>query len=138
MRGLANVFSDLWGGPTSVFPAARRASFSGVTCTSPPALPDRYDTVITSDGAGRGGAATIPCMANVKGLDPWPRAYSDDTPARHISYLEEIRRAGNAVRVLRKHGKDTGAARLRFKWACRRFEKLLAEEEAARNNPTLF
>lgn len=92
----------------------------------------------TSPGAGPGEAAIMQGMTNIKGLEPWPRAYSDDIPARHISYLEEIRRAGNAVRVLRRQGKDTGAARLRFRWACKRFDELLEREAWEQDNPMLF
>lgn len=77
-------------------------------------------------------------MVNVKGLDPIPRNYSDDIPRHHVPYLEEIRRAGNAVRILRRHGKSTAAASLRFREACERFEAVVSRETWERDNPTLF
>ena len=77
-------------------------------------------------------------MTNTKGLEPFPRSYSDEIPRHHIAYLEDIRRAGNAVRVLRRHGKNTTAAQLRFKQACERFEALVSRETWDRDNPGLF
>lgn len=77
-------------------------------------------------------------MSNVKGLEPFPRNYSDEIPRHHIPYLEEIRRAGNAVRVLRRHGKASDAAAYRFRLACERFDELCSREAFERDNPPLF
>ena len=77
-------------------------------------------------------------MANTKGLDPFPRNYGDDVPRDDIPYLEEIRRAANAVRVLRRRGRPAGAAEIRFRQACEALDKKHHHEDALRMNPTLF
>lgn len=77
-------------------------------------------------------------MPNVKGLDSFPRSYSDEIPRHHIPYLEDIRRAGNAVRALRRRGLPHASAQLRFTEACQRFDALVSRETAARDNPALF
>lgn len=77
-------------------------------------------------------------MTNIKGLDRIPRGYSPEIPRHHVQYLEDIRRAGNAVRALRNLGKDTSAARFRMKEACERFDAMVSRETWERENPTLF
>lgn len=80
----------------------------------------------------------IPCMTNIKGLDPIPRGYHPDVAAEHIPFLEDIRRASNAVRVLRRRGLPHATAELRLQQACDRYSERIAQEEHERSNPPLF
>lgn len=77
-------------------------------------------------------------MTNVKGLDPFPRSYGEHVPASHVPYLEDIRRASNAVRALRRRGRPAGSAEFRASEAAKRYREFLDQEAHERDNPTLF
>lgn len=77
-------------------------------------------------------------MVNIQGLDPMPRNYHPDIAREHIPYLEDIRRTGNAVRVLRRRGLPYASAQYRFEQACQRYADCIEREEHERKNPRLF
>lgn len=77
-------------------------------------------------------------MANIRGLDPFPRSDFEGVPRSQRAALEDIRRAGNAVRWARKHGKPTAPFDYAFKCACERLEQIIERDEQAQRNPRLF
>lgn len=77
-------------------------------------------------------------MTNIKGLDPIRREWPDELPLDERQVLEEIRRAGNAVRSLRRRGQPDSAARRRFAEACQTLEDLHEEKRQRWLQPTLF
>lgn len=77
-------------------------------------------------------------MANIRGLDPFPRLDYADVPTSQRAALEDVRRAGNAVRWARRNGKNTSSFDYAFKRACERLEQIIQADEHAYQNPGLF
>lgn len=77
-------------------------------------------------------------MTSTRGLDPFPRNEHPDLPVRQRAALEEVRRAGNAVRWARRNGKPVQSFQYAFTRACQGLEEIVQAEEDARNNPPLF
>jgi len=77
-------------------------------------------------------------MPNPRGLDPFPRSYDDSLPASHVPYLEDIRRAANAVRALRRRGRPAGSAEFRSAQAAKAYRDFLDREQAEIDTPTLW
>lgn len=77
-------------------------------------------------------------MTNIKGLDPFPRLDYAAVPPSQRAALEDIRRAGNAVRWARRNGRPVAAFQLTFRRACDRLDRIVEQEEHDRSNPGLF
>lgn len=77
-------------------------------------------------------------MVNPRGLDPFPRSYDAAVPPSHVPYLEDIRRASNAVRALRRRGLPAGSAEYRASVAAKRYREMLDREAFEAENPPLF
>lgn len=77
-------------------------------------------------------------MASIKGSEPFPREWDDGIPHDERSHLENIRRASNAVRVLRRRGKPHSAAQFRLEEALKDYRALLDHKQLVHDNPGLF
>lgn len=77
-------------------------------------------------------------MTSTQGLDPFPRQWDDRIPNDERPHLEDIRRASNAVRVLRRRGRPHQSAQYRLEVALKDYRALLDRKEHALNNPGLF
>lgn len=77
-------------------------------------------------------------MPNIRGLEPFPRNYSDDIPRDEVPFLEDIRRASNAVRVLRRRGLPAQAAQFRAQKASEAYRQHLDRKQQDYMNPGLF
>lgn len=77
-------------------------------------------------------------MTNPKGLDAIQRNYHESIPREDIPFLEDIRRAANAVRILRRLGRPTSSAQYAFERASSAYHLYLEQQEHDYMNPGLF
>lgn len=77
-------------------------------------------------------------MTSIKGLDPIPRAWDDRIPSDERPYLEDIRRASNAVRVLRRRGRPHASAQFRLEAALAAYKAMQEQKDHDHMNPGLF
>lgn len=77
-------------------------------------------------------------MTSSEGVHPVQWTYDPSIPREDIPFLEDIRRAGNAVRVLRRNGRPTSSAEYRLRQATKAYEAHLDKVEHNYSNPGLF
>lgn len=80
----------------------------------------------------------LSCMADIRGLDPFPNDGPDGLPRYVQVQLARVGRAGAALRLYRRRGWNDSAVRLQYDREAAKLTVLLDKLEHSENNPSLF